>query len=247
MEKKEQNQAASMIQGQWRRKQKAVHREQDEAAAKIQGKWRKKQEERAKKEAEEQDQAATAIQKQWKAKQAKKEQKEQDEAARMIQGQWKRRNADPKMKARAEKAHQEKLAIKKEQNEAASMIQGQWKRKKAKRKVDVEEVESEPVSEEDEFFMVFKGGYHFSGEPEKIFEAFFGTCNPFDILNDKSQENLKEMLGHSISKVSKNMASKKLADLVVEVPCTLKELYNGCAKKVCYTRTVLNKDGRTAR
>jgi len=35
-----------------------------------------------------------------------------------------------------------------------------------------------------EFFMVFKGGYHFSGEPEKNFETFFGTSNPFDILND---------------------------------------------------------------
>jgi len=27
----------------------------------------------------------------------------------------------------------------------------------------------------------------------------------------------------------------------------LKELYNGCAKKVCYERRILNKDGRTSR
>ena len=61
------------------------------------------------------------------------------------------------------------------------MIQGQWRKKKSK-KVEKEELSEE--SEEDEFFMVFKGGYHFSGEPEKIFETFFGTNDPYSILND---------------------------------------------------------------
>jgi len=95
--------------------------------------------------------------------------------------------------------------------------------------------------------MEFKGGYHFSGEPEKIFNAFFGTCNPYDILNDQSQENLREMLGHSVNEDRAFLAKKSPDDLVVMVPCTLKELYNGCAKKVTYEREVLNKDGRTTR
>lgn len=42
----------------------------------------------------------------------------------------------------------------------------------------------EEEEEEDDYFCDFKGGYHFSGEPEKIFETFFGTDNPFSILND---------------------------------------------------------------
>lgn len=72
---------------------------------------------------------------------------------------------------------------------------------------------------------VFKGGYHFSGEPEKIFESFFGTSDPYVILNDKSKANLKEILGTEGSKYLGNPGPK---DLVVEVDCTLKELYNGC-------------------
>lgn len=95
--------------------------------------------------------------------------------------------------------------------------------------------------------MVFKGGYHFSGEPEKIFETFFGTDDPFSILNDQSKENLKDMLGHSLDQVSKYIGNNKPKDLLVNVPCTLKELYNGVSKKVTYKRQILNKDGRTTR
>jgi hypothetical protein len=34
-------------------------------------------------------------------------------------------------------------------------------------------------------------------------------------------------------------------NLIVSVPCTLNELYNGCSKLVQYERTALNADGRT--
>ena len=40
------------------------------------------------------------------------------------------------------------------------------------------------------------GGYHFGGEPEKIFEAFFGTDNPYTVLNDIGKENLEQLLGY---------------------------------------------------
>lgn len=57
---------------------------------------------------------------------------------------------------------------------------------------------------------VFKGGYHFSGEPEKIFESFFGTSDPYVILNDKSKANLKEILGTESSKYLGNPGPKCL-------------------------------------
>ena len=95
--------------------------------------------------------------------------------------------------------------------------------------------------------MEFKGGYHFSGEPEKIFQTFFGTSDPYSILNDQSKENLREMLGHQLDDVDRFIGNNKPKDLVVDVHCTLKELYNGVSKKVTYKRQVLNKNGRTTR
>ena len=55
------------------------------------------------------------------------------------------------------------------------------------------------------------------------------------------------MLGHSLDKVQKYIGNNKPKDLVVDVSCTLKELYIGVAKKVTYKRRILNKDGRTTR
>ena len=95
-------------------------------------------------------------------------------------------------------------------------------------------------------FVTFKGGYHFSGEPEKIFETFFGTDDPYSILNDWSLESLREMLGHELNN-NKFIGSNKPKDKIVNVTCSLIELYNGMSKHVVYKRTVLNKDGRTTR
>lgn len=36
-------------------------------------------------------------------------------------------------------------------------------------------------------------------------------------------------------------------NLVVKVPCTLNEIYNGCFKEISYQRVVLNKDGRSTK
>jgi len=63
----------------------------------------------------------------------------------------------------------------------------------------VVEESSEEEEEYDECFNTFSGGYHFSGEPEKIFIKFFGTNDPFSIINDRSKENLKEILGHTFN------------------------------------------------
>lgn len=42
-----------------------------------------------------------------------------------------------------------------------------------------------------------------------------------------------------------NADVEPLKDLVIKVNCSLTELYNGCRKKIQYTKTALNKDQRT--
>jgi DnaJ family protein B protein 13 len=40
------------------------------------------------------------------------------------------------------------------------------------------------------------GGYHFSGNPEEIFEKFFEKTNPYAVLNDEEgKENKGSLLG----------------------------------------------------
>lgn len=89
-----------------------------------------------------------------------------------------------------------------------------------------------------------KGGYHFKGNPEEIFEGFFGTNNIYSALLEKDTDNIGSMLGFSFG--GQNYKDlRKPEDLVVEVPCNLVELYSGCAKKVNFDRVTLNPDGVT--
>ncbi|KAM3145139.1 hypothetical protein pb186bvf_002814 [Paramecium bursaria] len=92
-----------------------------------------------------------------------------------------------------------------------------------------------------------KGGYSFQGNPETIFEKFFGTSNPFAALIDTNgSENHGTLFSHAFGAQNFSGISKP-KDLEVKVDCTLNEIYNGCIKKVTYGRQVLNKDGRTTR
>lgn len=89
-----------------------------------------------------------------------------------------------------------------------------------------------------------KGGYHFKGNPEEIFENFFGTHNVYSALLEKDTDNQGSMFGFSFG--SQNFKEvRKPDDLVVEVPCTLVELYSGCSKEVKFDRITLNRDGVT--
>jgi DnaJ-class molecular chaperone len=89
-----------------------------------------------------------------------------------------------------------------------------------------------------------KGGYHFKGNPEEIFENFFGTHNVYSALLEKDTDNQGSMFGFSFG--SQNFKEiRKPSDLVVEVPCTLVELFSGCSKKVNFDRITLNRDGVT--
>lgn len=89
-----------------------------------------------------------------------------------------------------------------------------------------------------------KGGYHFAGNPEEIFEEFFGTNNIFSVLLDEDKENLGTMLGYSFG--AQNYVGKGAPKtLEVNVECTLAELYCGCSKVVHFEKVVVNNDGVT--
>lgn len=89
-----------------------------------------------------------------------------------------------------------------------------------------------------------KGGYHFKGNPEEIFESFFGTHNVYTALLEKDTDNMGSMLGFSFG--SQNYKeNKQKEDLVVQVECTLVEMYSGCSKTVNFQRLSLNRDGVT--
>lgn len=93
----------------------------------------------------------------------------------------------------------------------------------------------------------FRGGYRFGGNPEEIFEKFFGSNNPFaHLVDDSGKEELGSMFGFAFKGLNYEGA-KSIPNLEVPVDCTLNELYSGCSKQVTYTRTVLNGDGQTTR
>lgn len=91
-----------------------------------------------------------------------------------------------------------------------------------------------------------KGGYHFKGNPDEIFEAFFGTHNVYSALLEKDVDNVGSLLGFSFG--SQNYREvRKPEDLIVTVECTLVELYCGCSKTVTFDRVALNPDGVTTK
>ena len=89
-----------------------------------------------------------------------------------------------------------------------------------------------------------KGGYHFAGNPEEIFEEFFGTNNIFSALLNEDKDNLGTMLGYSFG--AQNYQGKTAPKcLEVDVECSLAELYCGCSKKVEFSKVFINGDGVT--
>jgi DnaJ family protein B protein 13 len=89
-----------------------------------------------------------------------------------------------------------------------------------------------------------KGGYYFKGNPEEIFESFFGTNNIYSALLEKDADNMGSLLGYSFGAQNYTRV-KKPEELLVDVPCNLTELYCGCSKVVSFHKTILNRDGIT--
>ena len=72
------------------------------------------------------------------------------------------------------------------------------------------------------------GGYIYSGNPYKIFGAFFGSENPFI-------EDPKPIEGQ-LSDLAQVEQEARAEDILVTVECELFEFYNGAVKEINYTR-----------
>ena len=93
-----------------------------------------------------------------------------------------------------------------------------------------------------------KGGYKYAGNAHQIFEAFMGTSNPFALIRDCEKTN--DECGSAFSSAfggqhQRKAPSSELEPVVVELECSLRELYNGVVKEVEYDKTALNGDGLT--
>lgn len=94
---------------------------------------------------------------------------------------------------------------------------------------------------------MIQGGYQFGCNPEQIFNNFFEKENPFaKIYDNDGRELFGSMFSYSFG--AQNFPGlPAIKDLIVDVPCTLNELYSGCMKSVNFVKTTLNNDGRTTR
>lgn len=84
----------------------------------------------------------------------------------------------------------------------------------------------------------FIAGYSYRGDAFEIFQKFFGQSNPF--FSDFSES-------FSLQKYESVLQDRKqsltIPDLLVDVPCTLEELYMGCQKLVVFHKSLLQSDG----
>ena len=95
-------------------------------------------------------------------------------------------------------------------------------------------------------------GYRYLGNGHEIFEKFMGTANPFTLIreNEKRSKEIKEKENividaakHNNSNEDKNEDNiKKAKDIIIDLECTLEELYIGCTKNVKYIRKKVASD-----
>ena len=91
-----------------------------------------------------------------------------------------------------------------------------------------------------------KGCYKYSGNGLEIFEKFMGTANPFALIRDAERNSDDWGSAFFSAYGGKNAKPRKKEEpIVVDLECTLEELYNGTIKKISYERYVLNYDMRT--
>ena len=95
-------------------------------------------------------------------------------------------------------------------------------------------------------------GYRYLGNGHEIFEKFMGTGNPFTLIreNEKKNKEIREKENIIIDAAkqqnnSEEKNEKKAKDIVIELECTLEELYNGCVKNVKYNRKKVSSDSIT--
>ena len=95
-------------------------------------------------------------------------------------------------------------------------------------------------------------GYRYLGNGHEIFEKFMGTANPFTLIreNEKRNKEIKEKENIVIDAAKQNNSNedkneeniKKAKDIIIDLECTLEELYIGCTKNVKYMRKKVASD-----
>ena len=91
----------------------------------------------------------------------------------------------------------------------------------------------------------FTEPYTFSGNVDDIFQAFFGTNNPFqDLSQPLDDQEAESRYGPNLPFASMKGHLQPKKDPVIEkpLPLTLEELFHGCTKKIKISRKVLNED-----
>ena len=86
------------------------------------------------------------------------------------------------------------------------------------------------------------GQYWFFGEPDRVYQKFFASCGSLD-KEDYNVTEIGTMFREPFDGVEE-LEKSRPEDLVIEVPCTLLELYNGCNKTISYSRRVLNSSNK---
>ncbi|KAJ3313091.1 Mitochondrial translocator assembly and maintenance protein 41 [Boothiomyces sp. JEL0838] len=95
-------------------------------------------------------------------------------------------------------------------------------------------------------------GYEFHGDPEKVFNEFFGTKNPFaDFFVGQVDSSNTATFGkkfnglHGLASNNSIFAPTQDPTLEFDIHLTLEELYTGALKKIKISRKLLNDDGMT--
>ena len=96
-------------------------------------------------------------------------------------------------------------------------------------------------------------GYRYLGNGHEIFEKFMGTANPFTLIreNEKRNKEIKEKENIVIDAAKPNNLNedkneeKKAKDIIIDLECTLEELYIGCIKNVKFMRKKVASDSVT--
>ena len=95
-------------------------------------------------------------------------------------------------------------------------------------------------------------GYRYLGNGHEIFEKFMGTANPFTLIreNEKRNKEIKEKENIVIDAAKQSNSNedkkeeniKKAKDIIIDLECSLEELYLGCTKNVKYIRKKVSSD-----
>ena len=92
----------------------------------------------------------------------------------------------------------------------------------------------------------FFGGFKYTGNAKEIFEKYMNETNPYSLLNEfeERKDQLNSIFGSAYGGLNRP-EDPPLQNIVISLPCTLEELYNGCIKTITYNKSTLNYDTRT--